>query len=161
MKWHHSITLVFIGWYLMMPPMAAELEPACNQPGVFKTSTLFTSMVAGVSPREYQTLRCNRLDHQVATYAPMAAWPDNMSTWNKIGQFETLVACQAAYDAEQAKPVNLTQPRREAEAELAREGNRSPSEKAVQLRSREIAQGLAAQIAGERCIATDPNLARW
>lgn len=157
----HPIGLVFIGWYLMMPPMAAELEPACTQAGILKTSTLFTSMVAGVSPREYKTLRCNRLEHQVAPYAPMAAWPDSMSTWNKIGQFETLVACQAAYDAEQSKVVDLTLARHEAEAEFAREGNRNPSEQAVQLRVREVANALAAQIAGERCIATDPNLARW
>ena len=161
MRWRHSIALVYIGWYLMMPPMAAELEPACTQPGIFKTSTLFTSMVAGVSPREYQTLHCNRLDHQVANYAPMAAWPDSMSTWNKIGQFETLVACQAAYDAEQTKPVDLNQARREADSELRREGNTNPSESAVQRRTREIAQGVAGQIADERCIATDPNLSRW
>ncbi len=161
MKRRHSIALVFIGWYLMMPPMAAELEPACSQPGIFKTSTLFTSMVAGVSPREYKTLRCDRLEHQVARYAPMAAWPDSMSTWNKIGQFETLVACQAAYDAEQAKPVDLSQARREAESELAAEGSANPSDQAVQQRTREIAQGLATQVAGARCIATDPNLARW
>ncbi len=161
MKRRHSIALVFIGWYLMMPPMAAELDQACMQPGILKTSTLFFSMVAGVSPREYQTARCHSLGHQVARYAPMAAWPDNMSTWNKIGQFETLVACQAAYDAEQAKTVDVNQARREAESELASEGKRNPSQETVQRRTRENERGLATQIAGERCIATDPNLARW
>ena len=161
MKRRHSIALVFIGWYLMMPPMSAELDQSCAQPGILQTSTLFSSMVAGVSPREYKTLRCDHLSHQVAGYGPMAAWPDTMSTWNKIGQFLTLVECQAAYDAEQAKAVDIDQVRRQAESELAREGARNPSESAVQRRAREIAHGLRNQIEGERCIATDPNLARW
>ena len=161
MKRRHSIALVFIGWYLMMPPMAAELDQSCAHPGILQTSTLLSSMVTGASPREYETLRCNRLSHQVAGYAPMAAWPDSMSTWNKIGQFQTLVECQAAYDAEQAKSVDINQARLQAESELAREGARNPSGEALQRRAQEIARGLTKQIEGERCIATDPNLARW
>ena len=136
MRLPHSMVLAFIGWYLMMPPMVAELDLACVRGDIMKTSTLFSSMIAGVSPREFKVARCHRLARTVDAYAPMTAWPDTMSTWRKIGEFATLAACQSQYEANQSSIADANDLLRLAASELIDEGLSNPSDRELQHRAK-------------------------
>jgi len=158
----HATILALIGWYLMMPPMVADLRPECAYGGAIGSSTLILAMLEGVSPRKYLIARCHHWRHKVSAYAPITAWPDNdrMTLWPRIGQFDTLVACEAQYAANQTAPIDESFYRDTAASELVAEGRTSYTKNELENREAEIRKGFADQIAGERCIASDPNNAR-
>ena len=159
MRLSHATALAFVGWYLMMPPMTADTRPECTPGGPIGSSVLFVSFLTATSPREFLIRRCNHLRHTVNTNAPITAWPDNdsMTAWHRIGQFDALALCDSQYQANQSASVDLNFFRDTALSELADEGHRPPSKVDLERRMNEIKKGLADQVAGERCIASDPN----
>jgi len=156
----HRVVLAFVGWYLMMPPMAAELHPECSPGAKVTTSELFLSFFAGTSPREFELKRCDRLRHSVEPYAPMASWPDIMSTWQKIDEYDTLQECDSQYQENQTVEVDTSSIRNIAVSELSHEANNPISPADLEARISEIKEAARDQIRGERCIASDPNLAK-
>jgi hypothetical protein len=162
MKLSHGTVLAFIGWYLMMPPMAADLRPDCTQNAAPGSSVLFLSLLTGTSPRQFELGGCNHLRHTVAAYAPITAWPDgdNLTVWKRIGQFDTLRQCESQYRANQAASADIKSFRDIAAQELFDEGRPTRSDAELERRAGQIAKGFADQIADERCIASDPNNAR-
>jgi hypothetical protein len=161
MRLSHATMLAFVGWYLMMPPMASDLRPECSPGTPVSISDLFSSFLKGTSPRELRIRRCDRLSHEVDSYAPMASWPDSMSTWRKLGQYDTLLECDSKYRDNQTAKTQARTVGQTAASELVAEGQTPPlSEAILERRISEIEKGVTDQIEGERCIASDPNLAR-
>jgi hypothetical protein len=159
MRVSHATALAFIGWYLMMPPMAAELRPECSPGAPIGSSALFLSFLTATSPREFMIRRCDYLRHTVNINAPITAWPDNdnMTAWHRIGKFGTLALCDSQYQTNQSASVDMNFFRDTALSELTDEDERPPSQVDLERRMKEIRKGLADQVAGERCIASDPN----
>jgi hypothetical protein len=156
----HAAVVAFVGWYLMMPPMAADLRPECSPGARVTMSALFLSFLAGTSPRELELRRCDRLRHSVETYAPMTAWPENVSTWRKIGQYETLLECDSQYRTNLSAQPDTASIQNTALSELIQEEKNPITKVDLEDRASAIRKGIENRIRGERCIASDPNLAK-
>jgi hypothetical protein len=150
MRFGHATALALVGWYLMMPPMAADRDSSCeSQNATFAASDLFWALLAWRSPREVNMFRCDNLRHEVLYDAPV-------SDWRQVGSFETLVACQAEYEKNQ-KPLKNEDAMSQniAHMEFVDEGESRPSEEQIQTRGNAIELSVIGQSAGEKCIATD------
>ncbi len=146
MSVHHAIALASIGWYLMLPPTAADLDGACNHQSLFWSAMrMFASEITHIS----ETKRCHQLRHQVATDAPF-------SKWKQIGEFETLAECRAG-NLQDYKLLssNGEIDRMDASQELADEGNLHPSEDQLSERIRELSTEERAATLDEKCVASD------
>jgi hypothetical protein len=149
MNLRHTAALALIGWYLMMPPMLGDLDSSCNGYHIPTVSDLFWALIAWRNFGEVQMIRCDELQHQVATDSPI-------SEWKQVGEFETLEACRSQYAEDQtSEDREIDYGRTAAKTEFVDEGEQKPSEKDLQLRSQTIAIAIVSQIASEKCIATD------
>ena len=148
----HAIVVSLVGWYLMMPPTAADLDTACNGQSVFWAVVGTFSSQTG---RDSEMQRCDHLRYRLDTDAPL-------SKWHQVGEFENLAACQARYDENQKPLTNEAAfARWTARDELINEGKPHPSDEEVSARAQESSAGISAQTAGETCFASDdPRLAK-
>jgi hypothetical protein len=152
----HAAALALVGWYLMMPPLRADLDQTCTSQGIgFAASDLFWALVAWRNPKVINSIRCDPLRSQAATDAPL-------SRWKQIGEFETLAACRAAYEKQQAPVPNQEELNRSlAKLEFLDEGARQPSDSEVERSARIIDLDLRNSATSLKCIATDdPRLAK-
>jgi len=140
--------------------MAADLRPECAPGAGVAASDLFLSFLAGTSPREFDLRRCDRLRHSVDAFAPMAAWPDIINTWHKLGEYDTLAQCDSQYHNNQTAPVDTSSIQITGLSELVDEGKNPISRADLEKRMAAIQKGIRDQVESERCIASDPNLAR-
>jgi hypothetical protein len=146
----HTAALALVGWYLMMPPMAADLDGSCAaQDPETSVSDIFVALIARKWPSEINMIRCDSLRHEVRYDAPVSAW-------QQVDSFETLASCQAEYESNQKPYGNQTAlTRGAAEMEFLDEGKSHPSEDELKTRARTIDGAVQAQVSGEKCIATD------
>src|SRR5216683_5055302 len=133
MKPRHAATLALVGWYLMVPPMAAQLDSSCAiHDKTASASDIFGALFAWRPLGEINMIRCDALRHEVRYDAPV-------SDWSQAGSSETLAACEAQYNKDQ-KPLDNEKAlsRNVAKMEFIDEGER-PSETQLQLRAETIA----------------------
>jgi hypothetical protein len=142
----HAITLGLVGWYLMMPPTAKELDSACTGKSYFWN---IVGMFASQEGQYSEAIRCNELELQPAADAPF-------SEWHQVGEFETLAECHSQYNEEQQPPDEPAAASRTiASDELHNEGQLHPSENELSARALEIRVGIHTVAADEKCIASD------
>ena len=142
MKPLHAIALALVGWYLMIPPSAGNLDGACNG------KSFFWNVVGTLSTQEHlnsETAMCNRESHRLVANAPL-------SKWKRAGFDETLAECQARYEEHQKAPPNG---QLMAKLELKDEGKANPSDEELKSRADSLTRFLKAQIAAEKCVASD------
>ena len=146
MNYRHAAALALMGWYLIIPPSAADLDNACNGKsilwsvvGSFSTQARLNSAAAA----------CHEKSHRLAAEAtPLSKW--------KLVSFETLEECQARREQDQKTPPDG---RVTAKIEFQDEGNDSPSDDEVRSRTDSLNRFLKAQMAAEKCVAAnDPGL---
>jgi len=146
MKPLHAAALALVGWYLMIPPSAGNLDGACNG------KSFFWNVVGTLSTQDRlnsETAMCNRESRRLVASAPL-------SKWKRVGFDETLAECQARYEEHQKAPSNG---RVMAKLELKDEGQASPSDEELKSRADSLTRFLKAQTAAEKCVASaDPRL---
>jgi len=142
MKLSHAAALALVGWYLMMPPSAGDLDSACNG------KSIFWNVVGSLSTQgrlNSAAAKCNRESHQLAAGAPL-------SKWKHVGFDETLAECRARYEENQKAPPNG---QLMAKLELKDEGKANPSDEELKSRADSLTRFLKAQTAAEKCVASD------
>jgi hypothetical protein len=151
MNRHHSLALLLVGWFLMMPPMAGDLDLTCQDHRMFAISDFAVGLTTWTSPRTTNKRRCDELRHSPNQEVPLRSW-------KQVGEFESLTACQAAYDKEQlgsGPPAKMVEDN--ASLELHDEGDPHPSAPELQKRADLISSAISAQVAWKRCIAANAN----
>jgi len=141
MNSRHAAALVLIGWYLIIPPSAGDLDGACNG------KSIFWDVVGSFSTQgrlNSAAATCNREGHQLETEAPS-------SKWKQVG-FDTLAECQARRAQDQEAPPDG---RVMAKIEFQDEGNASPSEEELRSRTDSLNRFFKAQTAAEKCVSGD------
>jgi hypothetical protein len=150
MTLRHAAALALVGWYLMMPPLAADLDSTCGADRLLPaTSDLFVSLLTWRNPSEVNMIRCDSLRHEVRYDAPM-------TDWSQVGSFESLAACQAEYESNQ-RPLNNEEVlnRGVAKMELSDEGEQHPSDESLQIRAKTVEISVRGETGGMKCVATD------
>jgi len=146
MKPRHAAALALVGWYLMMPPSASDLDSACNG------KSIFWNVVGSLSTQQRlysEAAMCNRESHKLAADA-------SLSKWKRVGFDETLAQCRARYEENQKAPPNGQVM---AKLELKDEGKENPSDEELKSRADSLTRFLQAQTAAEKCVASDdPHL---
>ncbi len=150
MKSRHAAALALVGWYLMLPPMADDLDSSC-----FATASVPDTLWE-LSPTEVNRIRCHREGHEVQYDAPLSKWAQL-----SVSSFETLKACQAEYEKyekyQAPAPVDNQeeQSRFMAKLEFDDEAKSNPSEEELQLRAKTIRVAIHQRIGDAKCIETD------
>jgi hypothetical protein len=146
----HAAALSLVGWYLMMPPMTADLDQSCKPDHIVPAmSDLAMGLIVWTSPFVINQRRCDVARHSVEIDA-------TIGEWQQVAEFEQLAECQARRDQnqalsgnEQALAIGV------AKVELLDEGKSHPSDDELHARAELIRLSIDAQVAGEKCIATD------
>ena len=146
----HAAALALVGWYLMTPPLARDLDKTCKSDGPLALSDITIALLTWTSPDVINSRRCDRLRLEVQNDAPLSEWKQGDS-------FETLEACQAEHESDQKLPNDLDAALIQlvALSELQDEGYSHPSKEDQQSRGKAIESSLQLQDADEKCIATD------
>lgn len=142
MTLRHAAALALVGWYLMVPPSARDLDGSCNG------KNILWNVVESLSTEHHlasEAAGCNRENRQLAGDAPL-------SKWKRSGADDTLAQCQARYQERQKAVVNH---RLTAKLELADEGNENPSDQELNTRADALTSFVKAQTAAEKCVSSD------
>jgi hypothetical protein len=147
-----GIALASVGWYLMTPPTACDLNKACLGHSSFWN---FIDVFRSDGSRHRQNAWRNQMGIQLA---PDAA----LGEWQQIGVFQTLAECQERYDDDQKIPQNEDEQQlNRAKSQLSDEGKLTWSAQEVRSRADSIAVYDASRAREERRVPSDdPRLAR-
>jgi len=150
MNLRHAAALALVGWYLMVPPMAGDLDETCKSGGRPALSDVTVALLTWTNPDVVNMRRCDRLRNELRYGAPL-------SDWSQAGSFETLAACEAEWESSQRYSLNNegVHSRGVAKLQLSDEGEQHPSDEDLQFRAQTVETSAREQTLSMKCIATD------